>query len=387
MNYISGNGNGYELTRIRGGFTVKPAHWINTYIQFQDAHAWDLPLVYTASNMRDTFDFRQAYLRLHLKNVEVLAGRQELRFGGERLVGISDWTNVGRTFDAVSGKVGGRNNLTLFTSSVVVIHPTSLDMHAAGLNFHGAYGSIASWVPHTTIEPYLLVKALPRVLSLQSIYGTETEFIPGIRVLGNLPKHFDYTVEGALERGSFSNDSIHAGAAYVKAGYTAHLPWTPRLQGEYDYATGNPQTNTQRVSTFDQLYPSAHNVFGFEDLFGWQNIKQLRFGLDLTPARHLTVLVQQETLNAATKRDSIYNGSGSVLIKHPSAGFASDQIGKGFDISSKYVIHDYLVLNSGVAHFFPGSLMTANSHGAAATIAYAGLTYRIRATRKPADDR
>jgi hypothetical protein len=387
MSYVAGNGNGYGLGRIRGGFTVAPTTWLNTYIQFQDAHAFSLPLVYTASNMRNTFDFRQAYLRVHLKGAEVLAGRQELRFGGERLIGVSDWTNVSRTFDAVSGKFGGRNHVALFSASVVLIHPTSLDMHAAGLNFHGAYGSIGSWVPHTTIEPYVFVKALPRVLSQQSIYGTETEVVTGMRVVGNLPRHFDYTLEGTLERGSFSNNSIHAGAGYAKLSYTAPMPWGPRLQGEYDYATGNSQRNPLRISTFDQLYPSAHNVFGLEDLFGWQNIKQVRVNLDLNPMRHLTFLLQQEFLNAANTHDSVYSGSGSVLIKHPSAGFASDQIGSGFDISSKYVFRDNLVLNSGVAHFFPGALMTANGHGAAATIAYAGFTYRIRASHSPTPEK
>ena len=387
MNYTAGNGNSYDLGRIRGGLTVAPLGWMNTYIQFQDSHAWALPLSLTASNMRDTFDFRQAYLRLHVKEAEVLAGRQELRFGGERLVGVSDWTNVSRTFDGVAGKFGSRNNVTLFTSSVVVIHAASLDMHAAGLSFHGVYGSIESWVPHTKLEPYVFVKALPRVLSQQSIFGTETEVVPGMRVIGNLPKHFDYTMEGALERGSFSNNSIHAGAGYAKLSYTAPLGWTPRLLGEYDYATGNPQRNAMRIGTFDQLYPSAHNVFGLEDFFGWQNIKEVRLSMDLNPTRHLTLLFQQEFLNAANTRDSIYTGSGSVLIKHPSAGFGSDQIGNGFDMSSKYVIRNDLMLNSGVAHFFPGTLMTANGHGAAATIAYAGLTYRVKGSRTEAEAR
>jgi len=118
VNYISGNENGYDLSRLRGGFTVKPTPWVSTYIQFHDAHALDLPLVYTASNMKDNFDFRQAYLEFKVPHADIKAGRQELRFGGERLVGVSDWTNVSRTFDAVSGKFGGAiDNVTLSTST------------------------------------------------------------------------------------------------------------------------------------------------------------------------------------------------------------------------------------------------------------------------------
>jgi hypothetical protein len=44
--------------------------------------------------MRDTFDLRQGYLNLHYKSkVQFFAGRQELKFGDERVIGISDWTN------------------------------------------------------------------------------------------------------------------------------------------------------------------------------------------------------------------------------------------------------------------------------------------------------
>jgi Alginate export len=110
---------------------------------------------------------------------------------------------------------------------------------------------------------------MPRVLSQQGSYGTETETTPGLRVSDNMPGGFDYSVEGVLQRGSYSNDSIHAGAGYAKAAYTsARLPWVPRVQGEYDYATGNTHRDPQRISTFDQQYPSSHNAFGLVDLFG-----------------------------------------------------------------------------------------------------------------------
>jgi Alginate export len=382
INYISGNAQAYELTRVRGGMQLNPVNWLTAYMQFHDTHALGLPLKYTASNMRDSFDFRQAYLNLHFRNFSAFAGREELKFGDERLVGISDWTNNSRTFDGFVARIGDKNRVDLFSASVVVIHPTSLDMHAAGLNFHGAYGSIQTWVPRTTIEPYFFVKALPRVLSQQKEFGTETEVTPGVRVASDLPQSFDFIAEGAIQRGSYSNDSIHAGAAYAKVGYTATmLPWKPRLQGEYDYATGNPHKNTMRISTFDQQYPSSHDVFGLVDLFGWQNIKQARVNLNLAPTPRMTILLQQEFLRVATTRDGVYSGSGSEFLKPPTGGFAANSIGHDFDASMKYVIHDYLLINAGVGHFSPGQLMIANSHGAPLTLSYLGFTYRFRLSK------
>jgi hypothetical protein len=379
INYLPGAGKFYELERVRGSMEVRPSSWLSVYMQFHDLHALGLPLQYTAANMRDNFDFRQAYVEFHYKPVKFYAGRQLLNFGNERIIGISDWTQTSRSFDGFDARIGDKNRIDLFSASVVVIHPTGLDMHAGGLNFHGAYASINSWIPRTTLEPLVLVKAMPRVLSQQGKYGTETEVTPGIRVQGAPGADIDYDITATLQRGTYSNDSIHAGSFLGKVGYMAtYLPWKPHILGEIDYATGNAHRSPQRIGTFDQQYPSNHNAFGLVDLFGFQNIQQYRLNLDLNPRRNLTVLLQTESLKAATRYDGVYNGTGALFIAAPSAGFASNGIGSGFDASAKYLFHNYLVIQAGVGHFFPGEIMTHNNHGAPLTIPWLQLTYRFK---------
>jgi hypothetical protein len=51
-----------------------------------------LPVGHIASNMRDVFDLRQGYLEFHHNNIQLHAGRRELKYGDERVVGISDFT-------------------------------------------------------------------------------------------------------------------------------------------------------------------------------------------------------------------------------------------------------------------------------------------------------
>jgi hypothetical protein len=378
-NYIAGNGQTYLLTRAYGGLEVRPTKWLTGYIQFIDTHALGLPLKYVAGNQRDAFDDRQAYLEFHLKQVKVFAGRQELKYGGERLVGISDWTNNSRTWDGVYMRIGNVNQLNLFSTSVVTIHPTSLDTHGAGLTFHGVQAKLATYVPHTTIEPFVLVRALPRVTSQQGVAGSETEVTFGSYYETKLPFGFDSSGTGDLQRGSYSNDSIHAGAAIVRGGYgTKRLPWQPHLEAEYDYATGNPHTNPDRIGTYNQQYPSNHNAFGLVDLFGFQNIKQRRLSLQLTPRSDLLFLFQGGSLHVATIHDGVYSGAGASVIAAPAGGFRSDDIGSEFDASAKYIYHKSFVTNFGVGHFFPGELMTSEKHGAPLTYAYLGFTYRFK---------
>jgi alginate export protein len=379
LGYVSGKDRLYELTRVWGGVTVVPTDWLTFYAQFMDLHALGLPLRDTAANMRDNFDLRQGYLNFHYKPVQFIVGREELRIGDERVVGISDWTNNSRTWDGFYMRIGNVNQLNLFSTSVVTIHPTSLDKHGAGLTFHGVHAKLATYIPHTTIEPFVLVHTLPRVTSQQGIVGTQTEVTFGSYYSTKLPSGFDSSGTGDLQRGSYSNDSIDAGAAIVRGGYgTKRLPWQPHLEAEYDYATGNPHTDPDRIGTYDQEYPSNHNAFGLVDLFGFQNIKQRRLSLQLTPRSDLLVLLQGGSLHAATIHDGIYSGAGASLIAAPVGGFKSDDIGSEFDASAKYIFHKSFVTNIGVGHFFPGGLMTSENHGAPLTYAYLGFTYRFK---------
>jgi hypothetical protein len=342
-----------------------------------------LPVKQVAANQRDSFDDRQAYLEFHAKDLKVFAGRQELKYGSERLVGISDWTNNSRSWDGFLGRYGDKNRIDVFSTSVVAVHATSLDKHGAGLTFHGAVGTIGTWVPNVAIQPFLFVKAFPRVEGANGVFGTQTTVTPGAEVAGHVLGGLDFDVLGALQRGSYANKSVEAAAGYFKAGYgLSHVRWQPRLQAEYDYASGNPHGDPLRMGTFDQQYPSNHNAFGLTDLFGYQNIKQERLNLDLTPLKHLALLLQEESLQVASRFDNVYSGSAGTTVKAPTAGFASGDIGHEFDASGKYVFHDSLVLNVGVGHLSSGTLLRENAHGAPLTLAYFGLTYRFKVDAK-----
>jgi Alginate export len=379
LDYVPGKGRLYDLTRVRGGLTVRPTEWLTGYLQFHDLHALGLPLRDVASNMRDTFDFRQAYLDFHPGPMRLIVGRQELKFGDERIVGISDWTQTSRTWDGADLRLGDKNRIDLFTTSVVEINPTSLDKHGAGLTFHGAEASLDTVVPKTSIQPFVLVRALPRVISQQGRPGTETEVSFGSYYDAKLPFGFDTSGTGVLQRGSYSNDSIHAGAGIIRGGYAAaSLPWKPHIEGEYDYATGNSQTNPLRIGTYDQQYPSNHNAFGLVDLFGFQNIKQDRLNFSLAPRSNFLLLFQTGSLHVASVRDGVYTGAGASLFKAPPGGFLHDGIGTEFDASAKYIFHKSFVVNAGVGHLFPGAVMTSSAHGAPLTLGYLQLTYRFQ---------
>ena len=385
--YTQNRDRTYLLSRAYGGIELRPTSFATAYLQFIDTHALGLPLHAVQMGQRDVFDLRQGWLNLHESAgrvpVQLIAGRQELKFGSERVVGISDWTNNSRTWDGFDLRLGKQTRVDLFSTSVVTVHPSSLDKHGAGLTFHGAYATLPSLIPHISLSPYVLVHNVRGVTSLQGLKGNQVEATFGAEVDGMLPARFSYEANASLQRGSYANDQIHAGQSFIKVYYLAlHLPWKPRIGGEFDYATGNNHADANRFSTYDQQYPSNHNAFGNVDLFGYQNIRQERINLDLGPARNLSLLVQGGFLNLAQTRDSIYSDRGTVAVAAPTAGFTSTQIGSEFDVSGKYVYHRSLVANFGVGHLFPGAALLATGHGPAETLGYFSLTYRFRVDKK-----
>ncbi len=222
------------------------------------------------------------------------------------------------------------------------------------------------------------------VTSQQSIKGGEVENTFGAEVNGNIPIGIYYDVLGDLQRGAYSNDSIHSGAGYAKAGYQlSFLKWKPRVGGEYDYATGNPHRNPNRIGTYDQQYPSNHNAFGLTDIFGFQNITEKRLNVDMKPAKNWSLLFQTETLHVASVRDNVYSSSGSTLIKAPTAGFKADDLGQEFDASTEWALRKYFDLQFGVGHLFPGRVLAENGKPSPQTLGYFMLTYRFKADKFP----
>src|SRR5206468_4368684 len=98
-----------------------PTRWLNFYAEGRDSRGyWDEA---NPNPDLDTVDLHQAFVQIgnpQLFSLIAKIGRQELTYGDERLIGISDWTNVRRTFDAakrasISGRIGTQGVIPRFS--------------------------------------------------------------------------------------------------------------------------------------------------------------------------------------------------------------------------------------------------------------------------------
>ena len=387
--FAPGKDDAYGLTRVHLGLDFIPNSWFHAFVQARDSEVVGANPKNVTSSMKDVFDLNQAYIEF--RNGEngwfsLKAGRQVLYFGDERLIGRSNWSNASRSFDAVrltlgSDSVGpGLNNigvrLDLFAGSVVKNYPTSWDDVQAGRNFYGLNVALTKLVPKATIEPYVYLKTVPSVTGADKNKGNERLYTSGIRWAGTLPYGFDYRLRYSFQSGHFADNSIHAWAGYGIFGYTIpKARFQPRFSIEYNYASGSKAIGSSVVGTFDLLYPTTHQWDRITDLFGEQNIRDLKPGFDFRPVPKLKVRFVVSKLSLASRYDSLYDTTGAVLVKVPKGGALSTDIGNEADVYGTYDINRQLQLGAGFGHLHAGAFIKQNTPGGSSSYPYAFLDY------------
>jgi Alginate export len=364
-----GNDDSYLLQRLRFNMTVHSGSKWKIVAQTQDARVWWKNQRPYAPPFQDTWDLRQAYAELgdpDASPVALRVGRQEISLGGERLVGVSAWQNVGRSFDAARLLLHfGKIRLTAFAASVAVLRDGQIGSADAGNNLHGLYGSIAGWIPNSTLEPYFMWRLQPHTVSEMGMPGRLDLKVSGARWLGKAGA-FDYNTSLVFERGSSASDRLTAWAGHWLLGYTiTGSAGSPRLVVEGNYASGDGNPRDGTVQTFQLLYPTAHDRHGLADQAGWRNIRHLRGAVELTPWRKWSLTPSYSAFWLADTHDGWYDSQGNVSVARVADGSAGRWVGQELDLAARRDLTSFAQLGAGFAHLFPGTFLrnTTPGHG------------------------
>ncbi|MCB1175611.1 MAG: alginate export family protein [Leptospiraceae bacterium] len=243
---------------------------IKARVLLQDSRVWGgetgspTGLNTANSSTNQSTDVREAWLEFGGQSLQLQAGRQILAYGDQRLVGHLDWTNVGRSFDALRLKYSS----DFFDSHLWAAALAEEDSDSAGNNtsstikdawFTGWYNTIKPG-QDLHIEAYLLGKHLswqqatnsnmnptvalqnglvPLIQSDNRTRDQDNLFTLGSRITNRTHKgkaagHLDWTVEYAAQGGQSGR---HIAADWDTAQVVVPLPNT--IAGLYD-ATYNP---------------------------------------------------------------------------------------------------------------------------------------------------
>jgi hypothetical protein len=310
--------------------------------------------------------------------VMVRVGRQELVYGREWLVGNNDnGSNFsGLSFDAIKVVYAEEDiqvdawaaKLADLDSSLLPATVTDDDT-----DFYGVYGKYTG-IENTDLEAYLLlVRTAVGPGDVDYLYTVGARAAGTWDVMGTLPGMLDYNAEVALQFGDDTGGGDHEGFAInLMAGYTfTDVQWTPRLEAEYAYFSGDDDILDDDVDAFSRLFSDVH--YGDIELGGTldagaTNLHILRIGGSAVPVEKLTVSADFLIfLLAEDDADGLGLTFGNPQVGDNIIGplFAAgddDDAGYELDLTAAYQYTEDLNLTVGYAHFFTGDAVE-NAYG------------------------
>ncbi len=367
----------YWLSRFRVNATITASKSLSFQAQVQDARVSKKTVGPTGTPFQAPIDLRMAFADVGAStgHVTIRAGRQELVYGDQRLIGHVSWLNAARTFDGVKATFRTKAFSTdVFATSVVRILDSEFDKSGAGNRFAGVYATTAKLIPLATVEPYVLYKRDVNLRAEAGAFGTLNETTAGVRIAGKLPARFDYGVEMALQRGSLGTDDISAWASHWQVRETFPGRTGVRLTGEYNFASGDEDPADNVRGTFDQLYPTPHDKTGLADQIGWKNMHHARAGFEVTPFKGFPVTTNYHSWWLAENKDAIYN-VGNAVVGRVITGAADRHVGQELDVQVSRALTPQLQAAAGYAHIFPGAFLKEATPGASYSHPYVMLTY------------
>lgn len=347
--------------RVRLTGVATPADDTTVKITLQDTRTWgDSSAVSLTDTGANTVDLHESFLQINKffgTPIGLKVGRQELVYGDQRLVGSFGWSNNGRSFDALKLMFSNDTvNVDAFTAKVDE-NNAAADESDNDEDFYGIYATIKS-IPNNTLDVYALMNRDGETLS-----GNETKVMTyGARLAGKAVG-LDYTVElpmqsGTMQVGATEYD-VKAMAYAIKLGYT--IPNNSlglRVGAEYDYASGDDDAADTDIETFNQLYPTNHDKYGFMDQQGWKNMKAWNVNVSAKPTPKLGVRVDYWNFALAEEVDEWYSAGGTALGTLRTSGCTTtcdDQMGTEVDITLNYKYSDAVGIQAGVSRFMTGS--------------------------------
>lgn len=344
-----------EFSRIRLNFStiLSPGNRLVARLQ----HSYRRNNLGGSSDTQHKSGFQQMYLDRQWQNLSLKVGRQELGFGNYRLLLLSNWDNVGYTWDAV--RLGIKDGL--WRADIFYGRPGMFPTHTTHPVLYGVYATYspsARWQS----DVYLLRKEVIASGTQQRIWAIGTH--PTLQ----LTKDTKFVAEAVLQNGKVGSKDLRAWGYWARLEH--HLPGVKntKLILQHDFASGgNPDDAT--AHTFDQFFGTTFGICGRMGLQGWRNMCSWRIGLSGIPSPRLQYTADIHLNRLANAQDYWYGGGGSPVkgvdglpLRDPK-GSAGTEVGTEINLTLTYALSEGLQVSAGYARFIPGSFVQNVNRG------------------------
>ena len=329
----SSDAKSWVSMRARAHLTASLERNLTVFVQVQDVRIWGEEQSTLFDFSANNFDLHQGYIDLHSNGPTTFAGRagrQEVSFGGQRLVGAVNWTQQARSFDGL--KLSADGNAFRLDLLGAVIANDIVDVHDENAAFWAAYGQLRDFGPGT-LDLYTLYNRLA------GENGTDQVTMGG-RWWGQSGV-LRYRAEGSYQTGERFGTSVSAfmlgarlGSSFASGKATVTL-W-------YDYLSGDDNDADDKVRVFDTLFATNHKFYGLADYFlniplhtDGRGLQDLALKGSWVPAKDVTLRTELHRFQAAK-----------------GAGLSTSHFGDEIDLTGAYRFSPNLNFSGGFAYVF-----------------------------------
>lgn len=317
-----------HLLRSRLRATAKPLANITVVAEIQDSRYLGSGDPAQARGTTDIspegFDMHQAWGQIEKPfdlPVDLRFGRQEITFANERLVGVSNWSNTGRSFDAARATFRA-TDLTVDLWGARLTAPSAGPTESQ--NFYGAWGN---WKPVNTISVDLFGMRDDNTTHIKR--GEDSgEVMLARYTIGSLFKGtfgpLDLELEGAGQLGNTAASdtvdlrSIQAFLASLTATVTVHEETRTRATILGTVLSGDGSARDDKSETFNTLFGTNHRVYGTIDylpeLAGNLGLVDLSAQVSTAPVKGLRILLEGHQLLPQRTTDKAFGTEVDLTI-------------------------------------------------------------------------
>ncbi|MBI4718002.1 MAG: alginate export family protein [Planctomycetes bacterium] len=303
------------------------------------------------------WDLHQMFFDLRLFGEQqpwtLRVGRQELRYGAERLVSPLEWATVRRRFDAVKLFAKYEKwDIDLWYAKPVIVQRKQHDRYDEDHDFYGAYVTYKGIPRHALDFYFFATDDTGNRVNPNGNAGDRSIYTLGSRFSGKTGA-WDYDAELAGQWGHWAGDTVQAWSWSLDGGYTFEkCPWKPRIGSGFDWASGDEDPFDGKVGTFDQLFPLGHKYLGFLDLIGRQNTTVVNVNLAAWPVeKKVRTAIAYHAFWLNANRDAVYDAGGAAG-RRDATGLSDTELGEEVDITVLWQIDVHSSLLLGWSHFW-----------------------------------
>lgn len=342
------------LLRTRLRATSSPAHGVTVVAELQDSRHFgsgnSSMARGTTDASADALDMRLAYAQIEGifdLPIDLCIGRQELAFNNSRLIGESNWSNTGRSFDAARTTLtSGDVHVDLFAARLTAPTPSPTESQ----NLYGLWGT---WNPSKALhtELYALGDNNTALLRRGADSGESylARYTTGLYLNGSVGA-IDFEIE-AIGQGGRSGTSDSTARSDIRAFLASGLVSvlliegsSTRLQGLLTVLSGDGSAGDTVDETFNTLFGSSHKFYGTIDylpaLSGSMGLVDMSGGITTRPSREFRASIDVHLFQAQRR------GNGEAF-------------GTEFDLQAWWRGVTSFALSGGGAIFLPGELTKA----------------------------